>query len=75
MTNGLSHPYHLDGSTFIIRDVRSILSFSFHFFDKNHVRVPPDGMPRPAVSHLGLFNLPISHKKDVRLIWVNTHVQ
>ena len=26
---------------------------------------------RFAASHLGLFCLPISHKKDARLIWVN----
>ena len=28
-------------------------------------------MLRFAASHLGLFCLPMSHKKDVRLIWVN----
>ena len=27
-------------------------------------------MPRFAASHLGLFCLPMSHKKDARLIWV-----
>ena len=32
VTNGLSHPYHLDESTFILRGVRSIFfSFSFYF--------------------------------------------
>ena len=34
-------------------------------------RIAPDGMPRFAASHLGLFCLPMSHKKDARLIWVN----
>ena len=30
-------------------------------------RITPDGKPRFAASHLGLFCLPMSHKKDVRL--------
>ena len=30
-TNGLSHPYHLDESTFIYRGIRSDFSFLFHF--------------------------------------------
>ena len=33
-------------------------------------RIAPDGTPRFAASHLGLFCLPMSHKKDARLIWV-----
>ena len=33
-------------------------------------RIAPDGMPRFAASNLGLFCLPMSHKKDARLIWV-----
>ena len=28
-------------------------------------------MSRPVASDLGLYNLPTSHKKDARLIWVN----
>ena len=31
-------------------------------------RIAPDGMPRSAASHLGLCYLPMSHKKDARLI-------
>ena len=31
VTNGLSHPYHLDESTFTFRDIRIDFSFSFHF--------------------------------------------
>ena len=31
LTNGLSHPYQLDESTFIFRGIRSIFSFLFHF--------------------------------------------
>ena len=34
-------------------------------------RIAPDGTPRFAASHLGLLCLPMSHKKDSRLIWVN----
>ena len=33
-------------------------------------RIAPDGTPRFAGSHLGLFCLLLSHKKDARLIWV-----
>ena len=35
-------------------------------------RIAPDGMPHFAASHLGLFCLPMSHKKDTRLISVCT---
>ena len=31
-------------------------------------RIAPDGAPRSAASHLGLCCLPMSHKKDARLI-------
>ena len=34
VTNGLSHPYQLDESTFIFRDIRSDFSFQFHFSKK-----------------------------------------
>ena len=34
-------------------------------------RIAPDGTPRFAASHLGLFCLPVSHKKEARLILVN----
>ena len=30
-------------------------------------RIAPDGTPQNAASHLGLFCLPLSHKKDARL--------
>ena len=71
--NGLSHPYHLDKSTLIFRDIRSDYSFLFHFSMKfmSATRIAPDGMPEFAASHLGLFCLPMSHKKVARLIWVN----
>ena len=32
-------------------------------------KIAPDGTPRFAASHLGLFCLPMSHKKDASLIW------
>ena len=34
-------------------------------------RIAPDGTPHFAASHLRLFCLPMSHKKEARLIWVN----
>ena len=34
-------------------------------------RIAPDGTPCSAASHLGLFCLPMSNKKDTKLIWVN----
>ena len=33
----------------------------------------PDKLVHYAVSDLGLHHLPMSHKKDARLIWVNVH--
>ena len=33
-------------------------------------RIAPDGTPRLEASDLGQFCLPMSHKKDARLIWV-----
>ena len=73
VTNGLSIPYHLDESIFIFRGIRSHFSFSIHFSMKikSANRIAPDVTPRFAASHLGLFCLPMSHKKDARLIWVN----
>ena len=35
--------------------------------------IAPDGMLRFAALHLRLFCLPISHKKDARLIWVKSN--
>ena len=34
-------------------------------------RIAPDGTPRYAASHLGLFCLPMSHKRDARRKRVN----
>ena len=63
MTNEISHPYNLDESTFNSRGIRSY--FFFHFSKKFVLanRIATDGMPHFAASHLGLFCLPLSHKK------------
>ena len=34
-------------------------------------RIAPDGTPRSAASHSGLFCLPMSQKRDAMLKWVN----
>ena len=71
MINGSSHPYHLDESTFIFRRF-GISSFLFYLSTKfmSTNRILPDGTAqKKAVSHLGLFCLPMSHKKDARLLW------
>ena len=69
LTNGFSHHYHLDVSIFIFRGVRSDFYFLSHFSMKflSANRIAPDGKPRSAASHLGLFCLPMSHKRDTRL--------
>ena len=64
MTNVFSHRYQLGESTFIFWDIRCVI-FSMNFLQAN--RIAPDGTPRFAASHLGLFCLPMSHKKDARL--------
>ena len=73
LTNGFSHHYHLGESTFIFRGVRSdfyfLSHFSMKFFCAN--RIAPDGTPRSAASHLELYCLPMSLRKDTRLIRVN----
>ena len=47
-----------------------IYFYFFHFLMKFLCanRIAPDGMPQNAASHLGLCCLPMSHKKDARLI-------
>ena len=72
LTNGFSHHYQLGESTFIFRGVKSDFYFksyfSMTFLCAN--RIAPDGTPRSAASHLGLYCLPMSHKRDARLIRV-----
>ena len=69
LTNGFSHHYQLDVSTFMFRGVRGdyyVLSeFSMKFLCVN--RIAPDGTPR-SVAMLGLCCLPMSHKMTTRLI-------
>ena len=76
VTNGLSCPYKMGMFTFIFRGIRSNISFSFHFSSKFLLvnRIAPDGTPRFAASHLGLFCMTMSHKKDASLIWVKTAI-
>ena len=73
MTSGFYNPYHLDGSTFIFRGTGSdFVLFLFHFSMNIKLanRIAPDWTSRFAASHLGLFCLPMSHKKETRQIWV-----
>ena len=67
MPNGISHPYHLDESISVLRVVGWYFSFLFNFFKKY---ADPDQTPHSAASDLGLHCLPMSHKKDARLICV-----
>ena len=69
MTNGFTHYYHLGESTLILRvscvNFKFYSIFSMKFLLAN--RIAPDGKPHSAASHLGLFCLPMSHKRDARL--------
>ena len=70
--NGFCHHCQLGESTVIIRGVKSdfyLFFYIYHFSMKilNANRIAPDGTPRFAASHLGLFCLPMSHKWDDRL--------
>ena len=69
LMNGFSHHYQLGKSTFIFRGVRSDFYFLSHFSMKFLLanRIAPDGTSHSAASHLGLYCLPMSHKKDARL--------
>ena len=68
MTNGVSHPYHLDKSIIILGAPGVIIFISF--FDEIHVSKLNSprwdaalcGVPY-AASYLGLFCLPVFHKK------------
>ena len=68
LMNEFSLRYQLGESTFILGVLEVIFIFyhvSMKFLCAN--RIAPDGTPRSAASHLGLFCLPMSHKKDARL--------
>ena len=70
LTNGFSHYYYLRVSAFIFRgfkcDFKNLFHFSTKFLLANSIA--PDGTPRSAASHMGLYCLPMSHKKEASLI-------
>ena len=56
-----------------------LLGGIFHFYSnlnrtfcEQKVHGDPDQAPHSAASDLGLHCLPMSHKKDARLIWANS---
>ena len=69
LTNVFSHHYHLDESIFIFRGVQCDFYFLSHFSMKFLCanRIVQDGTPRSAASHLGIFCLLMSYKRDDRL--------
>ena len=58
----------MDDITYIFRGYGSNFSFLFNLSMKIKIanRIAPDGTSRFAVSHLRLFYLSLSHKKDDR---------
>ena len=64
VTNGLSHPYLLDESAFILRGIWVNMTFSFHFSMKIILanRIAPDGTPRLRRHILG-YSVSISSIK------------
>ena len=71
VANGLFHTYQLVGSTFIGGN----FSFSFHFLMKIMLTSKQNRLRFSAASHLGLFCLHMSLKKDARLIRINPQKQ
>ena len=67
-TNGLPQPYHLDTSILIFGGI-GIFNLNF-IFDEIHVSKQNSRRWDAvlAASYLGLFCLPMFHKKDARLI-------
>ena len=65
LTNAFSHLYH-SGEYSVPREFLNSIQLSMKILYAN--RIAPDGTPRSATSHLGLFCLPMSHKRDARLI-------
>ena len=71
MPNVFSHPYQLDESISNFRVVGWYFSFLFKFKKILFANSgETDQTPRYAASDLVLHCLPMSHKKDARLIWV-----
>ena len=77
MMNGLAHHYHLVESTFIFKGVRSDFEFLFHFSMKILLanKLTPDGVQHTVASYLGLYCLPVSHKKDARFFFTSQIIQ
>ena len=72
VANGLSHPYHLDESIFILGASGVIFHFYFIF---DEIPVSKQNSPRWDAMFCGvtsgIFCLPMSRKKDAMPIWVN----
>ena len=73
MLNVFSHPYQLDESISNFRVVGWYFSFLFKFQKKLLLTNSgkPDQTPNFATSDLVLQCLPMSHKKDAWLVWVD----
>ena len=69
MDSSIVHRYQLGESTFIFGDIGCdlifLFTFSMNFLQAN--RIAPDGTPRFAASHLGLFCLPCPTKRTLGL--------
>ena len=60
LTNGFAHHFQLGESTFILAALGVILNYSI--FDE----IVLSKQNSPAASHLGLYCLSMSHKRDAR---------
>ena len=76
MLNVFSHPYQLDESISKFRVIGwYFFSFLFKFKKKTQANSrEPDQTPHFEASDLVLHCLPMSHRKDARLIWVKTNI-
>ena len=72
MPNGIPHCYELDESISNFRVVGGIFLF-FIQTKRNFCKQTVENLIRRHIpaSDLGLHFLPMSHKKDARIIWVN----
>ena len=71
--NRISHYYQWDRYISVLRVVSRYFTFSFKF-SLNILLAnsgDPHQMPHSVPSDLGLHCLPMSHKKEARLLWVN----
>ena len=72
LPNGLCHPYELDKCISNFRSVWCTFFISIIFRIKILIskQCRPEQMPHSEASELGLHHLPMSQKRDARLIWV-----